>query len=168
MSAEDRRSALSGLVGRLTGEECWSVICGEGTGSVLSLGFGARRPRRRWLGNPSLPPEERRFEGEYLLFIEAAWRVERQGEIVSTWTTRGVDSRSGQGLPEMIEGARVVRGQLSEGGLDLQLAFDSGYELIVFCDQGETDGADNYHLSDATTLIAVGPLGEIQIEERPE
>ena len=56
----------------LVGEECWGVVGGEGTGSVILLHIGERTLRSRPIPNHHLTELVRRFDSAYTLRIESA------------------------------------------------------------------------------------------------
>jgi hypothetical protein len=66
----------------LVQKECWSVIAGRGTGSTIHLALGERVPRRVVVTNQHLSLDERTNEDEFDLFIESAWRLEREAEVL--------------------------------------------------------------------------------------
>ena len=47
---------------KLVGEECWGVVGGAGTGSVISLAFGKQFPRNIPLKNPYVTEVVRNYE----------------------------------------------------------------------------------------------------------
>ena len=66
----------------LIGVPCWGAACGVGTGSRLELLLGAQIERDRPVRNSHLSHDVRNFEGEFGLFVECAWRVERANSII--------------------------------------------------------------------------------------
>ena len=137
-------------------------------GSMVSLDFGAKVARDKPLPYPNvkLTPDEHKFRGELVLYIEdCPWRLDSHDEVLASWT----DSNAPRG-PIVIEmkklvGTRVVHVEVTHPGLDLLLRFDNGFVLRIFPDQSERDGGDNYSLSvaDGLTYI-VGARSQLSIE----
>jgi hypothetical protein len=149
---EKLRNTLNALVGA----ECWGIVAGAGTGSVVSFEFGAKRPLKRALSNTRLPEVLRRFEGEYGLMVECAWRLESHSAVVGGWTEGSVENGKRYPFLHALEGRRVVACSVEPVSLDLRVEFDAELALRVFCDQtSKEEEADNYslHTSDATVIV---------------
>jgi hypothetical protein len=102
----------------LVGKCCWTLVAGSGTGSVVSLGFGAKIPLKKPLTNPNLTLEEQENDAEFGLFVECVWRLDDQTKVVcGAWD----DNRSGgpmlTGLARLI-GHRVAAILLRRPGLE--------------------------------------------------
>lgn len=155
--------ALHNALSELSGLECWSVIAGKGTGSVVSLGFGSRVPARRFSANRFLTIEERQSEPEFSLYIEAAWRLSDSEHVLATWSEAGSKG-------EWRDHLERLRGDILESaiahpiGLDLELRFRGGLTFAVFCDQGPD--ADNYTLLTPKHAVAVTYRSHVVIEPR--
>lgn len=152
---------LSKAISALVGRECWSAVAGAGTGSVVSLQFGEKVRRSQRFTNPYLSPEAQEFDGEYILFIECAWRLDSETAVVCSWT----DDNSADG--SMLAGLRQLQGQkvtdykLSTPAQDLDLEFEGGLIIHVFCDQSGTPDADNYAFIDQASIYVVESRGTI-------
>ena len=144
---------LSTALGHLSGLECWSVIGGRGTGSALSLGFGKRVPSRRFSANTTLTLEERQFEPEYSLFVEAAWRLQSSDRVLMTWTEVDSDSAWDDG-PKSLLGLRVESTSVRPIGLDLEVRFERGLVFSIFCDQATEE--ENYSFFTPEQVLTVG------------
>lgn len=158
---------LHGGCHELKGKNCWSVVAGSGTGSRVSLGFGAKISRKRPLSNPNLTPEQRAYDAEYKIFIECVWRLDDQlGVVCGAWDDNQSGGPMQSGLALLID-HRVTSVELRRPGLDLRLSFDHGLELALFCDQvNEVDGNDNYSLFLPRFIVGVETRSVIQVEER--
>src|SRR5690242_284038 len=75
---------LQAALERLVGEECWAIIGGKGTGTVILLDLGAKLPRDVEVDNPALSDEERKFEAPYSVHVWCSWRVEVEGRVVGS------------------------------------------------------------------------------------
>jgi hypothetical protein len=153
------RTALASLHGL----ECWSVIGGAGTGSTVSLGFGAQIPARRFSSNPKLTLDERRFEPEYSIYVESAWRLEDKEQVLAAWT----EAASGESwLDELkrLRGLKVESTELRTVGLDLEIHFEGGLTYAIFCDQGDDD--ENYSVFTPQHVVTVGSRSRLLVESR--
>lgn len=147
------RKVLSDLVGA----ECWSVVAGAGTGSVILLQIGEKLPRDKVIPNPHLSEDARRFDGEFHLYVEAVWRLDsHKGVVCGAWD----DNRAGG---PMLKGLSRLRGSivesfdLEEVGMDLVFKFSNNLKLKIFCDQlNEADQGDNYTLGTQGDSYIVG------------
>lgn len=150
----------------IIGKNCWAVIAGPGTGSVINLYFGEKRRRARALTNPHLTPDERAFEGEKGVVVYSSWRLESTGEILSTSQNVGPD---GIDLNQLlrVKGSVVDSIEFVSSLHDLRVGFSSGIALAVFCDiaTGMEDDS-NYVLFNETTSVAVTPTGRLAVERR--
>src|SRR4051812_38736407 len=77
------RDTFLRMLSALNGEECWAIVGGEGTGSVISLSMGARILRRKPLENPHLSDLVRRYESAYKLVLYCPWRLDSVSDVVS-------------------------------------------------------------------------------------
>lgn len=71
-----------------------------------------------------------------------------------------------RGLARLVD-QRVAVVTLRQPGLDLELEFEHGLRLAIFCDQvNEVDKADNYVFFVPQTAIAVGTRSIPHLEPR--
>lgn len=156
--ADLRPLELRNVVSKLRDKKCWSIVAGSGTGSIITMNFGEKVPLKRWLGNETLDPETRRFEGEYALYIECAWRIRSSEGVICSWTSD--NSPGGEMLFGLgrLEGTTVTAVDLRDGSYDLRLEFNDGLILDVFCDQLDPEeGIDNYSFFTREAVLTVGP-----------
>lgn len=150
------------------GNECWSIIGGAGTGSVVSLAFGAKvrlkRPRR----NPTLSMEERLFEGERSLIVYCDWRLQAENRILSSSQSTTVDGELDLGAFLDIKNKIVANIGFSSRLHDLKIEFENGIVFSIFCDLplGDDGGDYNYVMFNPTTCIAITTRGAMTVEER--
>lgn len=124
----------------LKGKRCWSIGAGEGTGNIFTLGFGAKRRREQPLTNRHLRQEERECEAEYILMVECSWRLEQRGKIVTTWQEpNGNEGPMVKGLERLRE-KKVLFIKAWPPMNDLEIRFNDGYRLFIFCDLPARDG----------------------------
>jgi len=159
------RSAVQHACDRLVGECCWLVSAGAGTGSVLNLGFGRKLRRSVPLTNPKLPQEARENDAEYSLFIESVWRLDQGDRVVcGAWDDNRADGPMLRGLARL-SGRTVVAVRARQPGLDLELDFENGLRLTVFCDRvNEDEGDDNYSVFTTEEVLTVGPRSALRSE----
>jgi len=169
-----RRQALEAEFTRslkcLVGKRSWSVVAGEGTGSVFILHFGRKVPRGRPIANPHLTPDQRQYTGELSLTVWAAWRIETDRAVMCGWNDS--NRKNGpmvRGLQSLV-GIQVKAVTIQPPALDLTIRFGRK-ALRVFCDQTVRDtGPNNYWIRSTLTgrLYAVGPRGRLTMEHLPE
>lgn len=136
------------LLEHFKGLECWSSIAGEGTGSIFTLSFGKKIPRKISLANPHLTIDQPNYESEYSLMVWSSWGLYK--EALPVCDSNSSNEKDGQmvvGLRELI-GKRIKEITLKEKTLDLEIEFDYGYRMIVVADGYDLygDDADNYVL----------------------
>jgi len=151
----------------LQGLECWGVVAGEGTGSRVTLDFGAKIERARPLRNPRLPEVLRQHKGAFGLFIQnCAWRLDADKVICSWKAPNDNEGAMVSGLNTLI-GQHVVTATARVPAYDLVLEFSGSTKLHLFCDcfdQGR-DG-NNYSFHSANQSFAVGADGVLTLESR--
>jgi hypothetical protein len=150
---------------RLVGQVCWGFVAGEGTGSVISLNIGGKVLRKSPLKNPHLSAEQRKYDAEFDLFIQCAWRLESKTQVIcGAWD----DNAKGG---DMLEGLQRLTGQVissikvSKPALDLTVSFSSELMLRVFCDQtNQAEMQDNYSVFLPDAVYVVGTRSELKRE----
>lgn len=157
------KTALSQLIGK----ECWGVVAGSGTGTVVSFQIGSKLARDKPIDNPQLSEDVRNYEGEYCLFIECVWRLESKEEVMcGAWDDNSADGKMLQGL-NMLVGKRVTDLSWVEPAWDLAITFSNNLQLKVFCDQvNEEDQIDNYMVFTPTDILTVGTKSVLEFEQR--
>lgn len=153
------RTALDNLIGK----ECWSIIGGAGTGSVVTLGFGARVEGVHLSRNPNLSLAERQYEAEFAIHVECAWRIETPLEVLFTWT-QVADAGCWDEVVDVLRGRQIERVGLSDPAADLALHLSDEVTFNVFCDQ-DAEG-DNYSILSRNGIVVVGPMSNVRTERR--
>lgn len=160
-------SQFFSLMPQLIGLVCWNVMAGA-VGSLASLDFGAMVARDKPLPYPNvkLTPDEHKFRGEYVLYLEyCPWRLDSADAVIASWN----DSNAPKGpiitgLRQLI-GTKIAYAEIISPGLDLILRFENGHVLRVFPDVAERDDGDNYSLSIANgPTYIVGPRSRLRVE----
>jgi hypothetical protein len=151
------------------GKKCWSVIAGEGTGSLITLAFGLKQRRMKILKNQYLTNEQQNFDGEFELYVECAWRLETMTSVICTSTS---SNRRGDTMMKEIDqlvGQTVVEVGLTYPAADIKIDFDSGLSLVIFADQAnEVDEYCNYVVSTDSRIIVNGAKSQISLQARPQ
>jgi len=154
---------LERFLAEMIGKECWSMIASEGGNLLLS--FGAKVPLDRPSKNKTLSAEERENEGELAVFVSCAWRIESASDVIAVWSDPiSKDTPLPRGA-EVIKGARVVGARASSPAYDLELRFDQGWILRVFCDQPIFEiGNTNYTVSRMRHVVSIESGGKLSVE----
>ena len=156
---------LKGLVASLVGQVCWSATCGGAAGSNLMLDLGQDVPRKRPVTNRKLSDRQRQFEGEFRVFIQCAWRLERGTALVCGSGDDPDPSGPMVTTMEQVENSVVEHAEIHSAAHDLTLRFFEGWVLRVFCDQINVDQHEmNYSITAGETTMAVGPHGRLEAE----
>lgn len=150
-SIQERLTPLAGMV-------AWGCVAGVGTGSMVSLEFGEKRPRAKPVKNPRLDPLIRNYEGEWSLYIQdAAWRLDGPEEVLcSSRSSNEAGGEMLQGLHQLTD-AVVTGVKLFKPGGDLLLVFSNGLKLTLFCDCMNEDEGDNYSVFAPSFIFTVKP-----------
>ncbi len=150
----------------LHGKCCWNVSAGGSAGSSFSLAFGAMVARSRPLSNPEADEEYRRFEGECTLLVWCSWRLD--GVDRSLASSDQSAATIATSLRSVLKGVLVLRAEARGRACDVQLAFEGGLILHIFCDRLPEDSsdADNWQLETVDHILAVGPGFSVNREAR--
>lgn len=89
----------------LTGEECWGVTGGAGTGSVIALDIGKRTVRAKPVRNVHLTELVRCYESTFKLLLYCPWRIESKSDVIS-----GSHMSNANDGP-MVRGLEFIRGK---------------------------------------------------------
>lgn len=150
----------------LVGQPCWNVQ-GGAIGSLVSLHIGEKVALDKPLPYPNtgLTPDEHKYRGQYVLYIEdCPWRLDAPDRVLTAWT----DDNSPRGamvkhLRELI-GTTITHVEITRPGLDLTMTFDNGNTLRIFPDQSDPEEGDNYALSVPERTYVVGARSTVQVE----
>jgi hypothetical protein len=153
------REALS----RLVGQRCWSLVAGPGTGSHLAMDFGGKVEREVPLSNPHLTEDQRRYAGEFALFITCTWRLDRDAVITGSDDSNALADGMLTGLQQLVdrEAAAVDCDPIA---YDLMVYFEDAFRLTLFCDQ--IDSGDNYALFTPEGTFVIETMSKLTVEPR--
>jgi hypothetical protein len=151
----------------LKGKVCWSLISGEGSGSLVSIAFGEKVKRKRRLRNQSLTDEERNFEGEFELYVQCAWRLQTEEEVICSSTSSNHRGGARETNLRSLIGSTVSSATVTRPAADLEIVFAGKMRLLVFADQAnEVDEIDNFVLYAQTQIITNGARSRVNIRPR--
>ena len=158
---------LRALVASLVGQVCWSATCGGAAGSNLMLDLGRDVPRKRPVRNRKLSDRQRHFEGEFRVFIQCAWRLERGTALVCGSGDDPDPSGPMVTSMEQVENSVVEHAEIQNAGHDLTLRCFEGWVLRIFCDHINGDKYDmNYSITAGESSLTVGPRGRLEMVNR--
>lgn len=146
----------------LKNKECWSVIAGPGSGSVFSLGFGNKKPRKYPLRNQTLSSDERLFEAEFGILVYCAWRLSRFGIIECGWRDSNEAGGKMQSGLHSLKGKNIQKTDIGSISSDLTIHFSEGFLLQIFCDITNDFESDfNYTIHHNGESLGIGVCGEL-------
>ena len=150
-------------VEELVGLSVWAVVAGSGTGSVINLLFGEAIRRSTPISNPTLPAKVRDHDASHSLFIRCVWRLDGESEVITgAWDDNQAGGPMLAGLTPLV-GDRVKSVWLGRPAFDLDVLFESGKTLRVFCDQiNSEDDNPNYSLLLPTVVHTVGCRSQLR------
>lgn len=157
---------LSKYIENFCGKECWSVIAGDGTGSVVHLGFGEKIPRDKPLKNNKLSSDQKNYKAEFSLMVFCAWRVIKKQKIICGWRdSNEVGGDMLRGL-DLLKDRKLISFNLSDIGYDLDMLFEGGVRLQLFSDlTNDYESDENYTIFVRDKAFSVGIKSVLQLDE---
>ncbi|NVD73742.1 hypothetical protein HUX88_24865 [Duganella sp. BJB1802] len=156
---------LSCSVDATVGEECWGVVGGEGTGSVILLSIGERFLRRRPLTNPHLSELCRFYDAAYSLRIMCPWRIDSPSKVVAgSHMCNANDGPMVEGLKEIC-GQKILTVLCLAPAYDITIHFENQMTLMVHCSDIDCNYDEFYSFGTPSGYYVVGPDGNISFEE---
>jgi len=158
------RDAFLRALSALIGEECWGIVGGEGTGSVISLNIGVRTARAKPINNPHLSDLVRRYDSAYKLMLYCPWRIDSASDVVS-----GSHMSNANDGP-MVRGYAAICGQkikavtCSGPAFDLRLDFENQHSLLLHCSAIGNDEDECYVFRTPHGWFVVGLDGHLSLE----
>jgi hypothetical protein len=152
---------------QIINQECWGITAGEGTGTMAILSFGSKIPLSKEYKNEHLTEDLKKYEGEWQLFIECAWRISSETEVVcGCWE----DNRKGGPMLSCLQhitNQKVESMDIHLPTWDLKIHFANSLTLSIFCDQTSLDeGFDNYSVSTLDDVYIVSTRSILRKESR--
>jgi hypothetical protein len=139
-------------VQNLIGVTLWGIAAGEGTGPLVTLHFGDKLPRLRPLDNPTLAPDLRTHEGEFVLFIKCRWTIEHNKHKLAD---DGSSPRPGGAMQRALR--RLLNRPVKEVNFRtkaVSVEFTGHLGLHIY-PQTQTNGLGNYSFSTPEQRFAV-------------
>lgn len=150
---------------KLVGEECWGVVGGAGTGSIISLDFGKQIPRNKPLKNPYVTETVRNYESEFRLMLYCPWRIESRWQVISgSHMSNENDGPMVSGL-HYIRGKKILAVTCTEPAYDLRIRFVNEVDLVVHCSLIGMDDDTCYSLSAPHGVFSVCYDGKVRFTE---
>lgn len=163
----NKTNAFSKNIKRLIGQNCWSVIAGKGTGSNIALDFGKKILRKTEIKNDYLSEEQRKYVGEFSLYITCSWRLDSDTGVICG------SKEPNQNDGPMIEGIKkittknIIDIEILSPAFDLLIQFEGRLTLRLFCDETDPiDEFDNYSLYTPEGIYTISNRSNIIIEDR--
>jgi len=158
--------ALLRDVSALVGEECWGVVCGEGSGSILGLYIGVRTLKPKPEKNPHLSELVRLYDGAYSMLIWCPWRIDAESEVIAgSYMSNANDGPMVKGS-QTICGQRITAVSCSTPAFDLRLDFENKHALVIHCTSIARDYEDCYSLGTPLGHYSVDLDGVLSFEAR--
>lgn len=140
------------LIKKFVGKECWSVICGNGSGSALHLGFGGKVKRLNVLSNKYLTQDERLYEAEHRIMVYCSWRLSSTESILCSW--KDIGGSENINYLNLMRGKKITSADAVAVSRDLCIKFEGGLTLQVFCDETNNEEADDNYVIFSDDMIA--------------
>lgn len=162
MNDELKRKFTSDLQ-KLVGKECWGIVEGEGTGSIIDFKLGEKILMEKPIENEYLPRDLQLYNSEFSLFVQSVWRVDsRERVICGAWTEHEFVH---QEMAQII-GQTVKTIELFEPAFDLKITFSNELKLNIFCDQtNDVDENDNYSYFTPEIIYTVAHKSSLETSE---
>ncbi len=128
---------------------------------MMTIELGGPIARGGPVKNNHITEVLRNFRGDYCVFVEGcAWRLDRNGAVICGWHEEEIVIRE---RVQVLAARKLIRAEVSTSAFDLNLFFDHGYVLRLFCDQ--TVGTlDNYSIRFPSGWYSVQPQSKLARE----
>jgi len=149
----------------LVGLECWAVVGGMGTGSVIQLNIGEKVLREKPLRNTKVDELVRLYDSTIGFRIECPWRIESKEEVFCA----SHHSNEEDGPYEF--GFNKIRGQIISGveltkpAYDLHIKFMNDFSIRIHCSLIGMDQLECYILRTIRGWFTVGYDGALKIDK---
>ncbi len=150
----------------LIGEECWGVVCGDGSGSVLGLDIGVRTLKRKPTNNPHLSELVRLYDGAFSLLVWCPWRIDSDSKVVAGSHMANANDGPMVNGSQAICGQRIVAVTCSSPAFDLRLDFENRHSLVIHCGAIGKDYEDCYSFGTPLGHYGIDLDGELGFEAK--
>lgn len=143
---KDDDSPLNGadaarFLANLLDKECWGIIAGPGTGSMVILQFGEKILLDRPVRNDKLSELNRNFTGEYRVFIEhAEWEIFESKESICDSTEDNTFGGAMLAGLQKLCGKPVLDARVALKSANFSLYFPGDLCLAVYCNDLDVKG----------------------------
>ena len=148
----------------LCGLPCLGATTEASCGTLVTLHLGRAFHLKEPLIDEHIPEFLRAHEGEILLHVGCAWRLDAPTEIICGPVHKAHDAPGTIAGLARLAGATLVDVRATGPAHDLELEFTDGLVFRVFCDRIQSDGDDNYSLPTQTTSYLIGPAGKLTMK----
>ena len=160
------RDALLRDLSALIGEDCWGVVCGEGSGSILGLSIGVRTLKRKPVKNPYLSEPVRLYDGAYSMLLWCPWRIDSDSKVVAGSHMANANDGPMVNGSQSICGQRITGVTCSTPAFDLRLDFENRHSLVIHCGAIGKDYEDCYSFGTPLGHYCIHLDGELSFEAR--
>ncbi len=150
-------------VQNLVGNVLWGAAAGNGTGSLVTLHFGAKLRRRRSLDNPNISEILRTHEGEFVLFVKCGWQIDCEGaKIADNESSNRPEGEMSEALRRLLRRA-VKRVTFAKNDVSVDFSGNLSIHLYPKVRRG---GFGNYSFSTAEQRYMVGDDLQVDVRNR--
>lgn len=149
----------------LIGLECWGVVGGSGTGSVIQIDVGEKVLRERPLKNKTVSEVVRLYNSKIGFRIECPWRIENEKEVFcASHHSNEEDGPYEYGFNK-IRGQIITGVELTKPAYDLCIKFANNASIRVHCSLIGMDQLECYSFKTILGWFTVGYDGTLKIEK---
>ena len=128
---------------------------------MMTIELGGPIERGGSVKNNYISETLRNFRGEYCIFVEGcAWRLDQNGTVVCGWHE---DEKIIREKIQVLAKRKLSKAELTSSTFDLNLFFDGGYVLRLFCDLTQGD-MDNYSVRFPSGWYSIQPSSKLTRE----
>ncbi len=115
----------------LRGELCWGVV-GPSAGSMFSMDFGAKHPRKYPVNNPHLSEDCRIYKAAYRIFVQMApWLILKNGVLLCDQSMSNKPGGEMQNTFPLLEGLIVQECRLRVFPFKFTVMLADGYKVVI-------------------------------------
>ncbi|MCX4028565.1 hypothetical protein H0A36_14535 [Endozoicomonas sp. SM1973] len=150
---------------KLKGKECWGIVGGAGTGSIISLNIGEKYLRNNPLKNTFLSDLVRRYESEYGFMLHCPWRIDHDNYVLcGSYHSNELDGPYQEVFSQVI-GNKITNIICEPPAFDLKLCFENLVSINIYCTNTGIDYDECYSFKSPIGWFEVGYNGRLSFEE---
>lgn len=157
---------LNERLGRLAGLACTEITAGMGVGTAVSLGFGPVIKRKTI--ETKRGPREVTIHQASIFVQDSTWRLEDSNSVIcsSAADDNSPSSALVLGMNQLLD-QKLAVARVYNTGLDLVLAFENGWKLLVFSVAVHSNlAAQNYSILTEQEILTVGFDATVETSQR--